>query len=131
MRLVLKLSGSALQSSEEVEKYIKILCFNVRQGVLSVLHAESASWTIGFTQRRKEQIERHKESPLSAFVKSLRLCVKLLFEVSVDDFEEFFGMKRFGQCADGAEAFRFVKHLLTPVRGDEKNGNLRLQTAQV
>ena len=57
--------------------------------------------------------------------------VSWTMQMGVDDFEEFSGMKRLGQCADGAEAFRFVKHLLTPVRGDEKNGNLRLQTAQV
>ena len=52
-------------------------------------------------------------------------------QVGVDDFEEFRGMKGFGECADGAESFRFVENLWGAVRGDEKNGNLRLKTAQV
>ena len=57
--------------------------------------------------------------------------INLLLQVRVDDFEKFGGMKGFGEGADGAESFRVVEYLWTAVRGDQKNRNLWLQTAQI
>jgi hypothetical protein len=111
---------------------LKGLCFNVRQPRVAVLHAESGNWTMQF--HAKTQRRRKVAMLLSAFAPSrlpLRLCVKLLLQVRVDNFKYFGGVKGFGECADGAEFLRFVKHLRAAVCGDEKNGNLRLESAQV
>ena len=105
LRVCLKFIWFAQQSGEEAQKYIKItakvfrrLCFNVRQGHFSVLHAESGGWTM---------------------------------QVRVDKFKEFSGMEWLGECADGAESFRFVENLRATVRGNEKNRDLRLKVAQI
>lgn len=51
-------------------------------------------------------------------------------QMRIDDFENLGRMKRLSESADSAESFRFVEDLRTAVRGDEKNGDLRLQIAQ-